>query len=413
MVLGAADTFRAAAVEQLTIWADRLGAEIVTGEPGSDPASVAHRAVALAIESRRRRVHRRHGRPAANAAEPDAAADQDPPRDRQADSRGAARGAAGARRHDRPERHQPGPALHRCGAAARASCWPSSTARPKAASWWPSASKSACRSNTSASANGPRTWPLFVPDEFVDALFDDLSGKPALNCACRNVCCASSALRSLRSARSQTGPVGLVFAHSNAGPRGQPRQRADVRHSRQVFPKPVRDPNLRARLARLSREFVSSRTSIAPVRSRIETWRRSFDHALHGLFHRASPEWQHALPVIKGLENGYETFEVGIGRSHSRLVVGRGPPTGRPAFGSPPRSRKLRSSTTITTRRTTMNRRVRRSEGVEGESAAAAGVPQEAPAEDERRQRRRHAVESLLLPRRAVEAFRWPVLEVQ
>jgi fused signal recognition particle receptor len=51
VVLGAADTFRAAAVEQLTIWADRLGVEIVKGEQGSDPASVAHRAVALAIES--------------------------------------------------------------------------------------------------------------------------------------------------------------------------------------------------------------------------------------------------------------------------------------------------------------------------------------------------------------------------
>lgn len=50
VVLGAADTFRAAAVEQLTIWAQRLGTEIVTGPPGSDPASVAHRAVARAIE---------------------------------------------------------------------------------------------------------------------------------------------------------------------------------------------------------------------------------------------------------------------------------------------------------------------------------------------------------------------------
>ena len=50
VVLGAADTFRAAAVEQLTIWAKRLGAEIVTGASGSDPASVAHRAVARAVE---------------------------------------------------------------------------------------------------------------------------------------------------------------------------------------------------------------------------------------------------------------------------------------------------------------------------------------------------------------------------
>ena len=51
VVLGAADTFRAAAVEQLTVWAGRLGVEIVKGEQGSDPASVAHRAVALAVES--------------------------------------------------------------------------------------------------------------------------------------------------------------------------------------------------------------------------------------------------------------------------------------------------------------------------------------------------------------------------
>ena len=51
VILGAADTFRAAAVAQLTVWADRLGSEIVTGAPGSDPASVAHRAVARAIES--------------------------------------------------------------------------------------------------------------------------------------------------------------------------------------------------------------------------------------------------------------------------------------------------------------------------------------------------------------------------
>jgi fused signal recognition particle receptor len=51
VVLGAGDTFRAAAVEQLTIWADRLGVEIVKAEQGSDPAAVAHRAVARAIET--------------------------------------------------------------------------------------------------------------------------------------------------------------------------------------------------------------------------------------------------------------------------------------------------------------------------------------------------------------------------
>lgn len=51
VILGAADTFRAAAVEQLTIWAQRLGVEIVTGPRGSDPASVGHRAVARTLET--------------------------------------------------------------------------------------------------------------------------------------------------------------------------------------------------------------------------------------------------------------------------------------------------------------------------------------------------------------------------
>lgn len=50
VVLGAADTFRAAAVDQLAIWAGRLGCDLVRGEPGADPASVAHRAVTRAIE---------------------------------------------------------------------------------------------------------------------------------------------------------------------------------------------------------------------------------------------------------------------------------------------------------------------------------------------------------------------------
>ena len=45
VVLGAADTFRAAAVEQLTVWAERLGAEILKGEHGADPASVAYKAL--------------------------------------------------------------------------------------------------------------------------------------------------------------------------------------------------------------------------------------------------------------------------------------------------------------------------------------------------------------------------------
>ncbi len=45
VVLGAADTFRAAAVEQLKGWADRAGCEIVTGREGSDPGAVAFEAI--------------------------------------------------------------------------------------------------------------------------------------------------------------------------------------------------------------------------------------------------------------------------------------------------------------------------------------------------------------------------------
>jgi fused signal recognition particle receptor len=50
VVLGAGDTFRAAATEQLQVWAQRIGAEIVVGAAKSDPASVAHRAVARCRE---------------------------------------------------------------------------------------------------------------------------------------------------------------------------------------------------------------------------------------------------------------------------------------------------------------------------------------------------------------------------
>ena len=50
IVLGAGDTFRAAAVEQLTIWSERIGAEIVKGKSGGDPASVAYKAVERAKE---------------------------------------------------------------------------------------------------------------------------------------------------------------------------------------------------------------------------------------------------------------------------------------------------------------------------------------------------------------------------
>jgi len=51
VLLAAGDTFRAAAVEQLTMWADRLGCEIVTKPSGSDPAAVAHAGTTRAVEA--------------------------------------------------------------------------------------------------------------------------------------------------------------------------------------------------------------------------------------------------------------------------------------------------------------------------------------------------------------------------
>jgi fused signal recognition particle receptor len=53
VVLGAADTFRAAAEEQLEIWADRANAEFVGAERGADPASVAYDAIEAATRNGR------------------------------------------------------------------------------------------------------------------------------------------------------------------------------------------------------------------------------------------------------------------------------------------------------------------------------------------------------------------------
>ena len=51
VLLAAGDTFRAAAVEQLTMWANRLGCDIVTRPDGTDPASVAYSGCERALET--------------------------------------------------------------------------------------------------------------------------------------------------------------------------------------------------------------------------------------------------------------------------------------------------------------------------------------------------------------------------
>jgi fused signal recognition particle receptor len=49
VILAACDTFRAAASDQLSVWAQRAGTEVVKGAPGADPASVAHDACQRAV----------------------------------------------------------------------------------------------------------------------------------------------------------------------------------------------------------------------------------------------------------------------------------------------------------------------------------------------------------------------------
>ncbi len=53
VVLGAADTFRAAAIDQLKIWGDRAGVDVIAHEPGADPGAVVFDAMRASQESRR------------------------------------------------------------------------------------------------------------------------------------------------------------------------------------------------------------------------------------------------------------------------------------------------------------------------------------------------------------------------
>ncbi|MFQ5794377.1 MAG: signal recognition particle-docking protein FtsY [Candidatus Bipolaricaulia bacterium] len=53
ITFAAADTFRAAAIEQLGVWADRVGAELIKHRPGADPSAVAYDAVEHALKRKR------------------------------------------------------------------------------------------------------------------------------------------------------------------------------------------------------------------------------------------------------------------------------------------------------------------------------------------------------------------------
>ena len=108
VLVAACDTFRAAAVEQLTIWSERIGCEIVKNQQGSDPASVAHdacerakaRGFEVLIVDTAGRLH----------TQTHLMKELEKIRSRrdQADRRGAARGAAGTRRDEWAKRDRTG-----------------------------------------------------------------------------------------------------------------------------------------------------------------------------------------------------------------------------------------------------------------------------------------------------------------
>ena len=76
-MLAAGDTFRAAAIEQLALWGERLGVEVIRQGQGADPAAVVYDAIHAAQARERRPAHHRHRRPAPHQGPPDGRAGQD------------------------------------------------------------------------------------------------------------------------------------------------------------------------------------------------------------------------------------------------------------------------------------------------------------------------------------------------
>ena len=113
VLLSAADTFRAAAADQLTVWAQRAGVDIVKHEEGSDPAAVVFDSIQAAkargtdvvIIDTAGRLHNK-----TNLMN-----ELNHPRHPPRAAGGRYRNAHGARCHDRPERPHPGQAVSRHG----------------------------------------------------------------------------------------------------------------------------------------------------------------------------------------------------------------------------------------------------------------------------------------------------------
>ena len=76
IILAAADTFRAAAIDQLQIWGERSGVPVIAGAPNSDPGAVVYDAVQAAFNRKGRFVDRRYRRAIAYQAQPDAGVEE-------------------------------------------------------------------------------------------------------------------------------------------------------------------------------------------------------------------------------------------------------------------------------------------------------------------------------------------------
>ena len=103
VLLAAGDTFRAAAADQLAMWAERTGTEIVRGAEGADPSAIVFDAVQRAAAREQRPRAGGHGRSPAHKGQPGGGAEEDPagrrPRPGQRDG-----GPPRPGRHHGPER---------------------------------------------------------------------------------------------------------------------------------------------------------------------------------------------------------------------------------------------------------------------------------------------------------------------
>ena len=157
VVLAAADTFRAAAMDQLEIWGERVGVPVITGPEGGDPSSVAFDAIQYAQAHKADISHRRYGRSLAHAAQPDGGDGEDPARDRPARGLGAARDVPRPRCEHGPEWIDPGHSSFSTPSKSAASSWRSWIAAPRGA--WCSPSDTNCSFRCALSAP-ERLWKI-------------------------------------------------------------------------------------------------------------------------------------------------------------------------------------------------------------------------------------------------------------